>query len=303
MKDASTIDFVAIGHVDTGKSTLCGNLLYQCGYISEHDMNQITEKAIRDKMEKWKWARVLDIYQEEMERGKTHEFNEIIFDYSSKKYRLIDTPGHQSFIRSMISGIARKVNTAILVVSMLENEFEASFERGTLKEHLILVRATGIENLIIVGNKMDGIEWSEEKYNNIITKIKKFLTRIQWKKTNIHSLPISAFNGTNIKTVDKQINWYQGNSLLEIIVDITTNTCKKIDNNAELFKTKMFIADFVFLNSDDQKIITTGFECIMHYNGLESDVKIIKILDKNVTFMKVGVKKVNVYGVFLFLLI
>lgn len=89
--------FVAIGHVDTGKSTFCGHLLYKCNYINDHDFKKIKDKAKQDQMEKWIWARILDIYEEETSRGKTHEFSEIGFTYNDKDYTLIDTPGHQKF--------------------------------------------------------------------------------------------------------------------------------------------------------------------------------------------------------------
>ena len=88
---SSSKNFVAIGHVDTGKSTLCGHLLYKCNYLNEHEFSKIKEQAKKDKMEKWIWARILDIYEEEMSRGKTHEFNEISFNYKDKLYKMTET--------------------------------------------------------------------------------------------------------------------------------------------------------------------------------------------------------------------
>lgn len=110
------IKFITIGHVDTGKSCLCGHLLYKCGYVDKHTMEKIKQKAIQDKMERWVWSRVLDIYEEEMLKGKTHEFNLINFNYKDQEYELIDSPGHQIFVRSMIQGLSQNVNICVLLV-------------------------------------------------------------------------------------------------------------------------------------------------------------------------------------------
>jgi len=138
------IKFVALGHIDSGKTTLSGHLLYKCGYVDEHTMDRIRLKAKADKMEGWVWARVLDIYEEEMSRGKTHEFDTITFENkcveSKPLYQLIDTPGHKCFVRSMIEGISENVNIGVLMISMKDNEFTSSFGGGMLREHLILAR-------------------------------------------------------------------------------------------------------------------------------------------------------------------
>jgi translation elongation factor EF-1alpha len=112
--------FVAVGQVDSGKSALCGHLLYKCGYVDERNMEKIRIKAKEDKMEPWIWSRVLDVYEEEMARGKTHEFDTVLFENKAtgRSYRLIDTPGHQKFVRSMIEGISGKVNIAVVLISM-----------------------------------------------------------------------------------------------------------------------------------------------------------------------------------------
>ena len=188
---------VTIGHVDTAKSSLCGHLLYKCGYIDERSMEKIRVKAANEKMSKWVWARVLDIYEEEMVRGKTHEFTTIDFEHDEKKYQLIDTPGHQKFIRSMIEGISKDVNIAILLVSMLDNEFNSGFIKGTLKEHLLLAKSVGIEYLVIVANKMDLIQWNKDNCNKKINSVIKHIIKdLHWNKNNIRVVPISAFHGT-----------------------------------------------------------------------------------------------------------
>ena len=268
--------FVAIGHVDTGKSCLCGHLLYKCGYIDKHSMNKIREKAIKEKMEKWVWSRVLDIYEEEMLRGKTHEFNSIEFNYNQKKYQLIDTPGHQTFVRSMIEGISQNVNICMLLISMIPNEFESSFENGMLKEHLILARSMDIRFIILVANKMDAINWDQKIFNQNIDKIKKFLKSIQWRDKCIRIIPISAYQGIGL--VDKKgfPDWYKDKPLIEILNDIPFP--KKINSikDTDYKEVDKMIIEMRILNLDES-VISSGFILNCHYLGNEVEITILKM--------------------------
>jgi translation elongation factor EF-1alpha len=275
--------FVAIGHVDTGKSCLCGRLLYACNYIDEHRMDQIRHTAKQDKMERWVWSRILDIYKDEMLRGKTHEFTTVDFDFNKKKYQLIDTPGHKGFVRSMIQGISGEINIAVLLLSVVDNEFESSFGRGMLKEHLTLARAAGIEHLIIVGNKMDLIDWSQDIYQKKVDRVMRFLKKLKWKKDKITNIPMSAFNGIGLIDHKGYPEWYKGHNLLETL-DSLPATPKK-DIVGEKKRTDIFIAKIMILNCGDT-IITAGYQCMVHFQGKESEMSIIKI--KNKRMARVG---------------
>merc|ERR1712100_964826 len=109
---------------------------------------------------------------------------------------MIDTPGHQGFIRSMIGGISRDVDIAVLMVSVIDNEFNSSFDKGMLKEHLILAKAVGIKNLVVLINKMDTVDWNKDKYQEKVSIISKFLKFINWE--NNYFIPVSAFNGIGL---------------------------------------------------------------------------------------------------------
>ena len=279
--------FVAIGHVDTGKSCLCGHLLYKCGYIDERNMNIIRGKAKEDKMEKWVWSRVLDIYEEEMEKGKTHEYNTVDFNWNNEKYQLIDTPGHQKFVRSMIEGISDDVNIAMLLISMKDNEFESSFERGMLKEHLVLARAVGIEHLIVVANKMDLIEWDEKECKKKVLKVIKYLVKeLGWVKQNLHVVPITAFDGVGLVDKEGIPEWYKGKSLMETLNDIPYSIR---DNNVVhdgVSENNTFIVDLDILNTNGS-IISLGYICVIHYNGLECEI-IVDAIGGNKPFLRKG---------------
>lgn len=100
---------------------------------------------------------------------------------------------------------------------MINNEFESSFEKGMLKEHLILARSLGIRFLVIVGNKMDLINWDQDKYNANIQQIKKFLKYIHWNENSIYDIPIAAYDGIGLTDTQDMPDWYKGKSFLEII--------------------------------------------------------------------------------------
>ena len=280
----SSKNFVAIGHVDTGKSTLCGHLLYKSNYINDHDFTKIKEQAKKDKMEKWIWARILDIYEEEMSRGKTHEFNEISFNYNNKLYKMIDTPGHQGFIRSMISGISRDIDIGVLLVSVIDNEFQSSFDKGMLKEHLILSKAIGIKNLIVLINKMDLINWDQDKYNEKKKIIDEFLTYINWD--NKFFIPISAFSGIGLVDKIDLPNWYNGNSFIDCLDNIEEKI-DRFDENEKFLSSKIVIRLNV-INSLDS-IISPGYSCIIHIDSNEYPITFKHILNDK-KFIKSNMK-------------
>lgn len=305
--NANVKRFVAIGHVDTGKSSLCGHMLYKCGYIDERNMEKIRIKAKEDGMESWIWARVLDIYEEEQERGKTHEFDSVVFDnkLTGKKYELIDTPGHQKFVRSMIEGISKNVNIAIVLISMKDNEFEAAFGSGMMKEHLILSRAIGIEHLILVANKMDIIDWDEKKCKEKVMAVTKYLVKnLGWPKDKLYVVPISAFSGLGLMDTKGLPVWYKGKSFIDTVDSI--NDAKQVIVSSQQKECNKFVCDVTNLGfasscdiiDDDFKkeedsqsqrtIISSGSLFIMHYDGEETDVTVDKISNKGKPFIKSG---------------
>ena len=279
-------------------------------------MEKIKIKAKEDGMESWIWARVLDIYEEEMERGKTHEFDCIIFDNknTNRKYQLIDTPGHQKFVRSMIEGISQNVNIGIVLISMKDNEFEASFGPGMMKEHLILARAIGIEHLVLIANKMDIIDWDEKKCKEKIIAVTKYLVKtLMWPKENLHVVPISAFSGIGLMNSEGLPKWYKGKSFIETLDDIPSNTSEKdielkhVDSNRIVVElTNVGSANSYSIventhsvqndsNNNEKEnsvstIISAGYFCMAHFNGIESEVHVEKISNGGKPFLRSGEK-------------
>ena len=280
------IKFTFIGAVDTGKSSCCGQILAKANWIDERSLQKIFDTADKDKMTKSKWARVLDVFEEEILRGKTHEYINIDFTYNDQEYELIDTPGHLIFIREMIAGICG-VQIACLLVSMLSNEFDASFERGTLKEHLIIARASGVEKIILLANKMDLISWNKDIYNANCEKVIQFLTKIGFLKTDIITIPISAWFGIGLCDTINMPEWYTGKCLLEELKNIK---CKPVDIIKNIKGTK-FVIDTRIANYPS--IITIGFNAIFHIGGKEYESELIGLKDHK--FIKNGDKCITLW--------
>jgi small GTP-binding protein len=269
--------FVAIGQVDAGKSNLCGHLLYKCGYVDERTMEKIRIKAQEDGASTCIYSRVLDIYEEEQERGKTYEFDTVTFNYKDKQYQLIDTPGHQKFVRSMIEGISQHVNIAVLLISMKENEFEAAFGSGMMKEHMVLCRAMGIEYMILAANKMDLIDWDEKRCKQKVMEVTKYLVKnLGWPKENLFVVPISAFQGIGLVDTVGIPEWYKGKSFLDTL-DSLPDKPKEIIT--DLVESDRFVCE-VNTFAIEGNIMTPGYLCIAHFNGQENEVTIEKIQGK-----------------------
>lgn len=278
------IKFVFIGHVDTGKSTLSGHLKYKCGQVEEHKFKQIINKAKEEGKERMIWSNINDIFDEEKEKGKTHEYHVESFSYKDNTYFMIDTPGHLSFIREMIEGVTKDVNTAVLMVSAIGNEFESSFDRGMLKEHTMIARVFGIRNIIVVINKMDKVKWEEETYKKIQSKVKKFLDSIAWKENRVFFVPLSAYDGTGVIDLEGMPDWYKGKSFLETLNDMNDKARKF---PTDLINGNILAGDFKVLDSGPY-LISPGMEVVLHYQTVEDnelvskqvEAKLVKIKDK-----------------------
>jgi elongation factor 1-alpha len=224
-------------------------------------------------MAKWVWSRVLDIFDDEKVRGKTHQFVNVPFTFNKHSYELIDTPGHQGFVRSMIEGISsNNIHTAVIIVSMIDNEFESGFNRGMLKEHLLLARAIGIKKLIIAANKMDLIDWDVKQFKKKMRTVVAYVKTLRWKKSDVCAVPISAFYGINLIDSKGVPSWYKGPTLIDAISD---STYEIVASNIELKEVKKIIAKMIIVNVPE--LITAGYTCVMHVNGKEHSAEIDRI--------------------------
>jgi len=213
------LSVVVIGHVDAGKSTIMGHLLYLKGYVSEKTMNRYTKDSADMGKGSFSFAWVLDEHGEERQRGVTIDVAVSSFQTATKEITLLDAPGHRDFVPNMISGAAM-ADVAVLVLDSTIGEFEKGFkDDGQTKEHVQLARSLGVSYLIVAINKLDMSDWSEDRYNEIIGHIKPFLKKSGFPTNVVSYLPLSGLTGENLtaKKNRKLTAWYTGPTLIEAI--------------------------------------------------------------------------------------
>ena len=221
------VNLIFIGHVDAGKSTLGGSILYATGMVDERTMDKYKREAKDAGRETWYLSWALDLTKEERSKGKTVEVGRGFFETEKRRYTILDAPGHKNFVPNMIAG-ASQADVGILVISARKGEYETGFEKGgQTREHAILAKTQGVNKLIVVVNKMDDptVEWSHERYKECTEKLLNFLSRqVGYGKSDITFMPISAQTTVGIKDrVSKDLApWYNGPSLLECLDDFKT---------------------------------------------------------------------------------
>ncbi|KAJ6599095.1 P-loop containing nucleoside triphosphate hydrolase protein [Mycena vulgaris] len=216
------LNIVFIGHVDAGKSTMGGNLLFLTGMVDKRTMEKYEREAKEAGRETWYLSWALDSTPQERAKGKTVEVGRAYFETPFRRYTILDAPGHKTFVPSMISGAAQ-ADVAILVISARKGEFETGFEKGgQTREHIMLVKTAGVSKIIIVINKMDDptVNWEKGRYDEIREKLIPFVRAAGFNpKTDVTFIPVSAYTGVNLKDrVSKTIApWWTGTSFLEHI--------------------------------------------------------------------------------------
>ncbi|XP_028252888.1 HBS1-like protein isoform X1 [Parambassis ranga] len=214
------LNLVVIGHVDAGKSTLMGHLLYLLGNVNKRTMHKYEQESKKAGKASFAYAWVLDETGEERDRGVTMDVGMTKFETISKVVTLMDAPGHKDFIPNMITGAAQ-ADVAVLVVDASRGEFEAGFEAGgQTREHALLVRSLGVTQLAVAVNKMDQVNWQQERFQEIISKLGHFLKQAGFKESDVFYIPTSGLSGENLATrssVSELTSWYSGPSLLEQI--------------------------------------------------------------------------------------
>ena len=208
---------VFIGHVDHGKSTISGNLMYLMGVIDQRTIDKYKQEAKDKGRDSWWLAYVMDVSDEEKAKGKTIEVGRAQFDTKTKKYTIFDAPGHKNYVPNMIMGAAL-ADFGGLVVSARKGEFEAGFENeGQTREHAQLAKSLGVQKLIIIVNKMDECKWAEARYNEIQKNLGPYLNKVGYKDSDLIWVPIAGLHGDNLKDKTEKAPWYNGPPLLDIL--------------------------------------------------------------------------------------
>jgi elongation factor 1-alpha len=208
-----------MGHVDHGKSTTTGHMLYLAGAVDERTVKAYEEEARKMGKETFKYAWILDNLKEERERGLTIDLRFLKFETKKYYFTIIDAPGHRDFVKNMITG-ASQADGAILFVSAKRGEFEAGIgPGGQTREHGFLAFTLGVNQLVVAVNKMDdaSVNWSQERYNEVKNEVSRMLKMIGYKVEKIPFVPVSGWTGDNLVKPSDKMPWYKGPTLIEAL--------------------------------------------------------------------------------------
>merc|ERR1712151_1164809 len=218
-KEKDRINLVVIGHVDSGKSTSTGHLIYKCGGIDERTIKKYEKEAEEMGKGTFKYAWVLDKLKAERERGITIDIALWKFESAKRIFTIIDAPGHRDFIKNMITGTSQ-ADAAILMIAGGEGEFEAGFSKdGQTREHALLAQTMGVKQMIVAINKMDdkSVNYSQKRYEEIKNELVTYLKKVGYNPAKIEFIPISGWEGDNMIEQSDRMPWYKGPFLLEAL--------------------------------------------------------------------------------------
>jgi elongation factor 1-alpha len=275
------LNLVVIGHIDHGKSTLTGSLLYRLGLVDPKVMQQLEEQAKAAGKESFKFAWLLDKMKEERERGITIDLSFMKFETKKYYFTIIDAPGHRDFVKNMITG-ASQADAALLVISSRKGEFEAGMSaEGQTREHALLAKTLGIEQLIVVVNKMDApdVNYSQQRYEEIVNTMKKFLKGLGYNVDAIPFIPVSAWTGENLIERSPNMPWYKGPTLVEALDNLKVPP-KPVDKPLRLpVQSVLSIpgAGTVVTGRVETGVLKPGDRVIVMPEGIVADVKSIQM--------------------------
>ncbi|KAJ5074835.1 elongation factor 1-alpha 1 [Anaeramoeba ignava] len=218
-KEKTHINIVVIGHVDSGKSTTTGHLIYKCGGIDKRTIEKYEKEAQDIGKSSFKYAWVLDKLKAERERGITIDISLWKFETSKYYFTIIDAPGHRDFIKNMITGTSQ-ADVAILVVDSTKGGFETGISKdGQTREHALLAYTLGVRQMIVVVNKMDdkSVKYSEARFNEIQKEVSSYIKRVGYDIKKVPFVPVSGWMGDNMIEKSSNLPWWKGPTLLEVL--------------------------------------------------------------------------------------
>jgi elongation factor 1-alpha len=218
-KDKVHMSLVVIGHVDAGKSTATGHLIYKCGGIDKRTIEKFEKEASEMGKASFKYAWVLDKLKAERERGITIDIALWKFESPKSVFTIIDAPGHRDFIKNMITGTSQ-ADAAILVIASAVGEFEAGISKdGQTREHGLLAFTLGVKQVVVACNKMDDktVNFGEARFNEISKEVGSYLKKVGYNSEKIRFVPISGWNGDNMIDKSDNMPWFKGPTLLEAL--------------------------------------------------------------------------------------
>ena len=288
--DKPSINLVVIGHIDAGKSSAAGHLIYKLGGVDEETVKRHENAAIQQGKQTFKYAWILDKLSAERDRGVTIDTSSFRFETGKFVYTLIDAPGHRDFLKNMIKGTAQ-ADVALLVVSAAKGGFEAGFsEYGQTREHAVLAYAMGVKQIICAVTKMDDstVNYSEDRFKQICEETTNYLKRIGLTKVTF--VPISGWTGENLTQSASTMPWWKGSTLVDAL-DSVTPPKRLVDLPLRFTVQKVHtIADCgtVAVGRVESGIVKVGQELVVAPVMATATVKSIQRNHKNVAGAEAG---------------
>jgi len=214
MAEKEHLNLIFIGHVDHGKSTSVGRILYETGALTEQQLRKLKEEAEKVGKATFEFAFTMDTLKEERERGVTIDLSHKEFQTQKYYFTIIDAPGHRDFVKNMITG-ASQADAAVIVCSAKEGI------QAQTKEHAFLAKVLGIKQVIVAVNKMDAVNWDHVKFDETKVAMSTLLKNIGYKVDDIPFVPYSGWLGDNIKNKSANMPWYSGPTLLDCFEKLT----------------------------------------------------------------------------------
>ena len=277
------MNLVTIGHVDHGKSTLVGRLLYDTGNIREEDMRKLKELAKELKKETFEFAFVMDKLKEERERGVTIDIMHTRFDTPKFYFTLIDAPGHRDFVKNMITG-ASQADAAILVCSAKEGVQEQT------KEHVFLIKVLGVGQVICAFNKMDAVGYDKAKYDAAKADVEKLLKSVGYDPSKIPFIACSGYIGDNVAKKSDKMPWYNGPTVVEAL-DMLKVPESPVDKPLRLPIQDVYSITgigTVPVGRVETGILKTGATVVFEPAGVKGEIKTIEMHHEQVTEARPG---------------
>lgn len=291
-KEKDHINLVVIGHVDAGKSTTTGHLIYKCGGINKRTIEKYEKEAQETGKGSFKYAWVMDKLKAERERGITIDIALWKFQTEKYYYTIIDAPGHRDFIKNMITGTSQ-ADVALLVIAAGVGEFEAGFgKNGQTREHALLAYTLGVRQMICAVNKMDDpqVNFSEKRFKEIQEEMKRYLAKIGYKPDNIPFVPISGWNGDNMLEKSTNTTWYSGPTLINLL-DAVKPPKRPTDKPLRLPLQDVYKIGgigTVPVGRVESGVLKPGMTCLFAPVGVTSEVKSVEMHHEALSEAKPG---------------
>ncbi len=277
------INIMTSGHVDHGKSTLIGRLLFDTGAIREDEMRKLKDTATEMKKETFEFAFAMDTSKEERERGVTIDLMHKPFETQKNYFTIIDAPGHRDFVKNMITG-ASQADAAILLCSAKEGIQDQT------REHAYLLKVLGIKQLTVAINKMDAVGYDEAKFNAIKSEVTKLLQGIGYKIDAVPMIPVSGYMGDNVVKKSDKMTWYKGPTLLESLDSIQLPP-KPIDKPLRLPVQDVYDIKgigVVPVGRIETGVMKPGDQIVFMPSGAKAEVKSVEMHHKQMTQAEPG---------------